>query len=523
MLTKDNLTYLGAVRTPMEQPTKFNPPGGDQLGFSSGPFSIDFARGEYVFAGKGSRVVRLHKTAPALPKFQTGDMPDLLDRNSVPEASYVDGSMVDPSNGTWNQLNNHDNAGDGRIGGLQVLGDKAIAAGTIYYDAMAEQDVSFLMSEWPLPTDRPVNRTPWRSAAGIGEGWIAGPMCMIPERYRAALKGDMISGESGLPIITRQSFGPCAISWHAKDLLTVEDIPTTLLVGYSSDHTTLGPWGGPANDLYNESTMITGMQFIGDNLVFIGTHGYGDAHYGIGTSDPALVGLPIPGSPYNEHYDAYDPTNSNKGCHCYPYRTQVWVYPVADLIAVVEGRKQYHELVPTWFKLNFPIFGHQYYRPDPTLPAGIPNVNICGIDYDAERQELHVAAASQDSYGWEPAPIVHVFKVNGVPSFPNPRPALDGVEPLPETPPVVVPPPPPPPPPPVVVPPVEPPVDPCAGVKSQLANAQADVAAAQLGRDVANARVAAMKDLAQKALNHALGLKRPDKWVVDAFKAILAK
>lgn len=413
-LTQQNLQYLGAVRTPQEHTDKVSPRAGsltDGLNYSGTPFCIDFHRKEYVLGSGRNRTVRLQMVRPSYPMYQkTGDT-KLLDRASVPLANYVDGVMVDLSNNTWGEINNPDVVDVASQEGFQVLGDRIVVAGSIYYDASATQDRSFFMAEWPITSVRPVNKTPWRSAAKIGEGVIAGPMAMIPEKYRDALRGDVIAGQSGLPIISRQSMGPCAVSFWANDLITTEDFPNTMLVGYIGGESLVGGWSVPANDLFNSSTMINGMAFVGDQLIFVGTHGYGDACYGGGTGNPAEVGPDM----------CFDPTNGSKGTHCYPYRVQAWIYNVQDLIDVVQGKWLPHQLPVTWFPLEFPFFEHQHYK----WPTGtIPKIDTNGVGYDAEACELHLCVRAQDSYGYEPGPLIHVFKVNNVASEPNPKPTV---------------------------------------------------------------------------------------------------
>jgi hypothetical protein len=346
-----------------------------------------------------------------MPQYQTSGDTKLLNRASVPVA-LLNGVLADPSHKTWGQVNHPDTThGDGPEG-IQVLGDYAAVTGSVYYDAGTSQDKSLLLVKWPITDPENVEALPWRSVKGFGEGWVAGPMTLIPERWRAALKGDVFVGQpGGLPIIGRQSFGPCGFSIRAKDLLTVDDVDATLLVGYQNNQTWQWKWSGPANDFFNSATEYNAVTFIGDDVVFIGRHGYGEPCYGGGTSDPSQVG---PGM-------CFDPTTESKGTHAYPYRLQGLGYRVQELADVAAGKLKPHEPTAFWFPIVVPYFEHQHYK---QAPGTIPKLDVIGADYDSEAQRLYVGIRAQDSYGYEPGPLIHALSVESIPRFPNAGPVL---------------------------------------------------------------------------------------------------
>src|SRR5213080_2377979 len=71
----------------------------------------------------------------------------------------------------------------------------------------------------------------------------------------------------------------------------------------------------------------------GKGVLFDGTQGTGKFCYGEGTDDPSLDGKPTPdGSIY-----CYDPDDSSKGTHGYPYVAKVWAYDANDLVRVRHG------------------------------------------------------------------------------------------------------------------------------------------------------------------------------------------
>jgi hypothetical protein len=392
MITKDQLQYLGAVRTPPEA-------------FARGgmPATIDFARREYVMGTRNFRVGRLKMVRPQLPIGVTRPHNGLsvLDARSVPIATWADAEALlrDPSNATWRELNKTDDASDGAFAEVLVLGDRALVAGSIYYDASAAQDVSFFVCEWPLPPGQPAQRTRWKSIKNLGEGWAAGPMTIIPERYRDALKGNILFGQPGsLPIISRQSFGPCAISAYASDFINFDDVPATLLLGYHLNE--LAEYGKTANDWWNSATTYAALTFVGEWLLYIGNHGLGTPCYGTGV-------------------ECNDPTGAAKGTHAYPYRVQALGYRVDDLADVAAGRRKYNDPRPSFvLPLELPYFENDRYD---GLPAGAqPRHEIVGADYDSEACELHVCTLMQDSQGYDPGPLWHVIKINGIAPRPNP-------------------------------------------------------------------------------------------------------
>jgi hypothetical protein len=151
-------------------------------------------------------------------------------------------------------------------------------------------------------------------------------------------------------------------------------------------------------------------------VVFVGSHGYGPAYYGKGTADLSRVGT-------IDRTDGglwvYDPTGSAKGTHAYPYRVQMLGSHVDDLAAAALGNWKYNALWPRfWHPIDLPYFNHEHYPPP---PAGtIPRHLVTGAEFDAERCELHVCVQGQDSYGWDPGPLWHVVKVDGIEPRPNP-------------------------------------------------------------------------------------------------------
>jgi hypothetical protein len=408
-----SLTYVGGICIPHVKVTDVTPlPNSypadgcyaDALNMGGRPFAIDQARREFVLGTRYGRAIRLAMVEPAL--HTDGNV------NTFPVAPYVEPMAVglsgppllpDPAmtDKSWFEICvPYDTANTGP-GGFQPLQNKILISGQTYYDANNSQRFSIAAADWPpVPpaSDYHPNRRPFAIVGDTGsQGLVAGYFAPIPEAWQQRLKGNMLMGNSSLPIISRGSAGPCATSFVAEDVLSHDVIATTLLVGYPQGHwMPEHPWDNPNPDeVYNQATMITGMAIVGDTIVFVGSHGYGQSCYGNGTGDPALAGTP---SPDGSHY-CFDPTSSAKASHCYPYRVQLWHYPLQDLADVAAGLKAPWDLRPQWFEL--------------VLPFVQPSMTINGCAFDPQTNRLFVCAYAADGYGYEPGPVIYAYDYIG--------------------------------------------------------------------------------------------------------------
>ena len=92
----------------------------------------------------------------------------------------------------------------------------------------------------------------------------------------------------------------------------------------------------------------------------------------------------------------YDPTNTAKGYHFYPYYYQVWAYDANDLLAVKAGSMQYYEPTPyaVWH-LDFPIMG--------------TSRETGGVGWDPVTRRIYFAVQSVASGGQG---VIHVLEVD---------------------------------------------------------------------------------------------------------------
>jgi len=421
-----SLTYLGGIRTPHEMSTDVTPlPGAyppdgetkDGMNYSGKEFALDCQRQEFLIGTRYWRIARLALIEPALEV--DGDV------NTFPIAPYVAPTMVEvsgppqrpespttitPIGQSYFEMDKLLDPYGCELHGILPVGDTLLVNGAKYFDSGNTTRRAFFACDWPpagAAADYRPNRTPFKALGNeLEQGWMAGGMCPIPAGYQAALKGDVLSGNSNLPIISRGSQGPCATSFWAADVRATDPIPCTTLVGYPGQHfMPESPWNSvEPDDIYNQNTLINGVAIVGDTVVFIGSHGYGPACYGIGSANPEDHEQDING----EHF-CYDPAVSNHGTHAYPYRIQVWHYPVADLIRVANGECAPWDLRPEWFELTVPFHRSDYV----TGPCA----------FDEATGRLYVSVYAADGYGGEPGPVIYVWQYDGAAAPPVTPPA----------------------------------------------------------------------------------------------------
>jgi beta-glucanase (GH16 family) len=253
-------------------------------------------------------------------------------------------------------------------------------------------------------------------------GFTAGWMLPIPAEWQSALGAPALTGVCCLSVIGRTSVGPTVTTFDpARDAQS-----GTMVLGYPLDHATLGKPEAPTS-LYTMSTLIRGAVFPSGtaSILFFGVDGTSSC-YGGGTADRSLVGKKAA----DGVVWCYDPVNTSKGNHGYPYVSRVWAYDANDLVAVKQGRKQPWEVLPytTW---TF------------DLPFESANRGIMGAAYDAATGRIFLTGQYGDSDGY---PLVHVLSVAGSTQTPPPTPVPEPTpEPQPQPEPEPTPPPQPPP------------------------------------------------------------------------------
>lgn len=367
-----DLKYAGAFRLPA---TGSN---GDSFSSGGGPLAFNPER-QSLFAGTRSGRVAEISVPAAVNSHSIGDLP---------VAEYLQ-PFADPAEGRITEVAEEGAA----LAGLLVYQNQLYGSGVIYYDASNTQSVSHFSRPLTLSARgaSAMRRLGPRGRVGL----VAGYMAAVPPEWQTKLGGPALTGQCCIPIVSRTSWGPAAFAWDPAGLHREGEVDATPLVYYTADHPTLGHWDG-SNPTYGGTISMGGLAVIGGTrtALFVGRNGLGEFCYGNGTGDRALAGANDRGG---ERY-CYDPSNSDKGQHAYPYRYQMWAYDLNDWAAVRAGHRDPWSVKPygVWpFELPFPESG----------------VRIGGVAYDATGRRLFVSQMHADRDGYAYRALIHVFHI----------------------------------------------------------------------------------------------------------------
>jgi hypothetical protein len=372
-----DLRYRGAFRLPRS--------AGSQSDFQYGARSLAFnqANNSLFVQGRNGFVAEIG--IPALTT--SANYHDLLQGAVIQPFAKVDDQGLSLQN----------NPADTFIRGLLVYGGQLIVSFVSYYDANYAQTTSHLVRPLTLSTTGQA-RGPFK-VGSLLPGHVAGYMTSIPTEWQAALGGTALTGNFGLPIITRESWGPAAHAFDPGRLGTANPLPATPLVDYPDNARSLGPWDGQS-DVWNSHSTFAGMAFVGGtrSVLFLGVHGTGSYCYG----DGGAV-RPSSSEPW-----CYDPESGDKGSHAYPYVYRIWAYDANDLSAVNRGLKK------SWEPRPYGIWNFQ-------LPMASKVHVIPSAAYDASSKRLFIVQGFGASDPAEGFPVVHVFQLgqDGPPKAPN--------------------------------------------------------------------------------------------------------
>lgn len=260
---------------------------------------------------------------------------------------------------------------------------------------------------------------------------------LVPPEWQAALGGDIFAGNgNGISIISVNSDGPALAVMHSSAFLAKpaagSAISSTVLAFYPDPgHPQLGVWnsnlpGQTVNGIAvpdftvtdpqgrtvpdtgngtgptwtipaaNQADSNNGVLFAdgSSSVVYFGRLGMGPYCYGEGTGNASLIGQTDPtGSIY-----CYDPDNSGKGDHAYPYTAAAWFFNTNDYAAVAAGQKAPYMVFP-YALVPFPAPG-----------AGD---TLGGASWDPVNRLMYIALPGADpGTGYFFGPIIDVYKVN---------------------------------------------------------------------------------------------------------------
>ena len=367
LVQQSDLTYEGAFRVPQGgSETSTFEYGGTALGFNP-------ARNSLFMTGHDWHQLSAEMSIPALVNSAS--------LSSLNVASLLQ-PFADPTEGRRNAINPGDSNGQ-KVGGHLVYGGKLYVGAYSYYDAGYSQSASHFARPVSLSTTGQV-QGPLRVGTGsLSPRWVGGYMGTIPPEWQSALGGPALTGIAGIPIASAGSVGPAASVFDPAKLGAVNPAPATLLLGYALDQSLPSRMGysmeGGTNPVWNLTSEVRGVVFPEGtrSVLFFGRHGIGTYCYGEGAQ-------------------CNDPADADKGTHAYPYVYQVWAYDANELLAVKEGRKQAHELLPyaIWtFNLPFENNGKHL---------------IGGAAWDPATRRIYIAQRDADG----PAPVIHAFRVS---------------------------------------------------------------------------------------------------------------
>lgn len=367
-----DLKYAGAFRLPA---TDAN---GDSFSFGGGQLAFNAERNSLFVGTRSGKVAEVSIPAPATASAIV----------ELPSAAYMQ-PFHDPAEGHIADV-----ASDGAaLSGLLVYQGRLYGTGLIYYDANNTQAVSHFSRSLELG-ERSVKGMVRVGPSGKS-GFVAGYMATVPPEWQTRLGGPAITGQCCIAIISRSSWGPAAFVFDPEDVTANKPAPAEPLLYYTGEHPTLGAWEG-SNPTYGGSTQLGGVALVAGTrtALFVGRNGTGALCYGNGTGDQALVNTRgADGALY-----CFDPTNSDKGQHAYPYEYQVWAYDLNDLAEVRAGRRHPWDVKPygVW-----PL----------AFPFAEAAVRIGGVSYDAAGQRLFVAQMRADQDGYSSRALIHVFQI----------------------------------------------------------------------------------------------------------------
>jgi hypothetical protein len=278
--------------------------------------------------------------------------------------------------------------GNVKIGGLIVVEDELIGTVYEYFDG----DGNAVRSHFKLSSLDLANA----KVSGLfkvgnhGGGYVGGYMSKVPSMWRDKLGISYVTGQTGLPIISRTSAGPAIFGFEPAQL-GAGAAPTIPLLYYpffhGGSHPDDHPLADPSsqNPHYNTTTEIKGLVFPegSDHIFFLGSHGVGRWWYGSNGDFPGLN----------------DPFITSKGPHAAPYVFQMWAYDVHDLLAVKNRSRQPWQVKPR----NVWTFD---------LPFEVGRKNIGGVAFDAKRRRMYLSQLFADRVGHDMNPIIHVFHLS---------------------------------------------------------------------------------------------------------------
>lgn len=261
--------------------------------FSNNPY-VNAQYQPIAFDESENAIILGQSTQPAdQPKrFGKISVPEIIDPASVGfdinalKTASVLHELVDISSGRFDNLLKSGEAPSSEAraqpGGLLVVDSRLVGTMWAYYDASGGNSYRshFLTdvtwdSGFGFEGLFPVGQSPTGSLAN--GGFVGGYMTEVPERFQTELGGNIATGRTGGPIVSRSSFGPTLWVFSLSDLDYDKPAPAKMLIGYDSEHKTIGDYSDSSSLLFNRSTGVNGVVWpeSSDSVFFFGNHGLG--------------------------------------------------------------------------------------------------------------------------------------------------------------------------------------------------------------------------------------------------------
>jgi hypothetical protein len=399
LLSFSDLEYVGAFRVP-----KISSPRGDVDTLNFGGQALGFRPGS-----PGSLFISCFAPAATIAEISIPAPGRATTVASLPSATLLQ-PCADPTAGATKSVGADVNGY--RIGGILVSGGRLIVSKYAYYDASQDQTHAFF-----LKPDTDLSHANAAGAFAIGNapqiGFVDGWIAPVPPAWQSVFKGPVMSGNDSIAIVGRTSSGPDAFAWNPAAMTDVNvAAPSTPLFYYPLSHPMLGAWGNtnPIDNVTNfwngSGSGYHGAVFPDGtrSALFFGSQGLDPKGfcYGVGTSDRSLDRTPVPNTNGQVMY-CYDPANSSKGTHGYPYQYQVMAFDLNDMAAVAAGATPWNvKPYAVWPLVN-------------GLPGidGARNESAGGAVYDPVAKRIYFSAPAVDQVEtYSSLPVIYVWQVN---------------------------------------------------------------------------------------------------------------
>ncbi len=413
ILDSGDFTYLGGFKTPSAT-----------------------SNGEYLY-GAGSYITFNHNSGNTLFMMSYGistgvqmlgeitiETPSTnSDVTTWNRSTFVQG-LYDPVEGQNNLFS------EGKAGGMVVFdpgsGYKLFGTTYIWYDASYEHTYSKYQRSLTTSSTSFNGFANVTDSYGTTDGWSSEYLGSVPTEWQAALGGDLFGGGCCLSIVSRHSFGPNVQILNSSGFTSGGSVTGTDLLGFTNAHPNLGYYEDatssnhhPAQPIWGMATYITGAVMIPgtSSVLFVGSHGTGDAYYGCGTSNESWHGQVNEPGPYyvagqceTKHW-AYDLKRIGIGTHAYPYQYQAWIFDLKKLKKVKDGTTNPATGQP-WKMWD--IQPESYWALSDILERGDTEIRELGAAYDPVTKKLYISQIKAEPSGsYQTWPLIHVYQLSG--------------------------------------------------------------------------------------------------------------